>query len=270
MLFKPLWPKVLLMPVFKKKILNAIVHDLNLNPKALAAWEGGSAANGTSDQYSDIDLTVVGSDNVDLLFDSIESTLSRVSKINHRWIEPSSHWPGCFHRLYILADSPKHFFVDVAVFLHESKNILHEFSEIERHGNLVIHFDKLAIIKPRSGDFDALKVKQLERLGEIEEAFPIYKTNVLKELDREHSIDAFFFYFSGMVKPLVEVMGILHRPFRFDFGLRYLHKTFPLEDQKLIENFLYVRTMNEVRENTEKIELLFKQTATQIRDRLGK
>lgn len=90
-------------------------------------------------------------------------------------------------------------------------------------------------------------------------------TNVLKELDREHSIDAFAFYFSGLVRPLVEVMGMLHRPFRFDFGLRYLHRTFPMKDQDTIKRFLYVRDMDELRKNVDEIGMLFKETALQVR-----
>ncbi len=258
------------MPDFKEKILDAIIQDLKANPKALAAWEGGSAATGTTDQYSDIDLAVVGSDSVDILFESIESTLNRISRITHKWLEPKSFWPGCFQRVYILADSPKHFFVDVAIFLRESDDLLREFMEIDRHGNLIVQFDKLAILKPRRGDPETLKAKQLNRLSEIEAAFPVYKTNVIKELDREHSIDAFAFYFGGMVRPLVETMGMLHRPFRFDFGLRYLHKTFPMEDQKLIERFLYVRDMDELRKHVNEIDMLLKKIANQVRDRLSR
>lgn len=48
--------------------MNAVSNDLKINPKIFVAGEVGSAANGTTIQNSDIDLTIVGADALDFLF----------------------------------------------------------------------------------------------------------------------------------------------------------------------------------------------------------
>jgi len=263
------WANQMPMSSFQTKILEEMVADLKSDPLVLAVWEGGSAANGTSDEYSDIDLIVVGSKSIDTIFESIESTLNRVSTITHRRVEPTQFLPDYFQRVYFLEDAPKHFFVDAGVFLRESEHLFLELLQIERHGSPVVHFDKLDLVKPRNGDLSELKAKQRKRLSEIEDAFPIFKTEVLKELDRGHSVDAFAFYFDGIVRPLVELMGMLHRPFRYDFGLRYLHKSFPENDRKQIEDLLYVCTVDEMKDRVLKADRLFHETRLLVQKHLS-
>lgn len=253
---------------FKDRVRSELVSSLEMQPQALAAWEGGSAANGTSDPYSDIDFVVMGNESIETLFDVTEAALTRVSRISHRYVEPKCFWPGCYQRVYFLEGAPKHFFVDVAVFLEASRDVLSEFMQPERHGNPVIHFDKVGLVKPRAPDPSALKSQHLKRLSEIEAAYPVYKLEVLKELDRRHPIDAFGFYFGGVLRPLVELMGILHRPFRFDFGFRYLHKTFPEVDQKAIERLLYVRDTDELRARMAEADHLFGEVRRRVRQKL--
>lgn len=255
---------------FKKKTLEALVESLRGDSRARAVWEGGSAANGTSDDFSDIDLMIVCEDSSDPLFDVVEAALESVSPITHRYLEPpTTIWPGCSHRLYFLAGAPKHFFVDVAILPRSSEGLLAEFLQVERHGTPVVHFDRDDLIQPRSADPAALKIRQRKRLAEIEGAFPIYRTEVLKELDRGQTIDAFGFYFGGLVRPVVELMGMLHRPFKFDFGLRYLHRTFPERDQAAVERLLFVRSAQDLEARVAEVERMFEETRSRVREALG-
>ncbi len=253
---------------FKECVRAELISSLKTNNLTLAAWEGGSAANGTTDPYSDIDLVVVGKDSVESIFDVIESALGRVSSISHKYAEPRCFWPGCYQRVYFLEGAPKHFFVDVAVFLETSHEVLNEFMQPERHGNPVVHFDKANLVKPRPADPVGLRSRHLQRLKEIEDAYPIYKLEVLKSLDRDHPIDAFGFYFTAVVRPLVELMGILYRPYRFDFGLRYLHTTFPNEDQKALESLLFVKDPMALRNRMNEADRLFREVSHQVHQKL--
>ena len=232
---------------FKERVRAELVSSLRMNDQTIACWEGGSAANGTSDRYSDIDLMVVGKDSIEIIFAEIELALARVARISHKYVEPKCFWPGCFQRIYFLDGAPEHFFIDVAVFLASSREVLAEFMLPERHGSPLIHFDKANLVKPGTSDLTALRAKHLKRLREIEAAYPIFRIEVFKELDRKHPIDAFGFYFTTIIRPLVELMGIIYRPYRYDFGLRYLHKTFPVADQKIIERLLFVQDAEALR-----------------------
>jgi predicted nucleotidyltransferase len=256
------------MKSFKDRVLEALVAPLKESSQTVALWECGSASNGTSDPYSDIDIRIVAQDSIEHTFDLVEATLSSVFAISHRFVEPKCFLPGYYQRIYFLEGAPKHFFVDVAVFLQSSEDLLLEFLEIERHGSPVIHFDKSGQVKPRNGDPAALKTKQRKRFEEIEVAYPAYKTEVMKELDRGNAIDAFAFYFLGMVRPLAELMGIIHRPFKYDFGLRYIHKMFPDTDRKAIESLSYVKDIDELKERAILADRLIQETMLRVRETL--
>lgn len=254
---------------FKESVRAELISVLKKDEHALAAWEGGSAANGTSDLYSDIDLIVIAKDSVTAIFELIEAALNRVSRISYKYVEPKCFWPGCYQRIYFLEDAPKHFFVDIAVFSETSREVLAEYMQPERHGNPVIHFDKADIVKPTLSDPALLKSLHLRRLNEIEAAYPIFKLEVLKELDREHPIDAYSFYFMAVIRPMVELMGILYRPFRYDFGLRYLHRTFPEKDQKLIERLIYVGDAAALRERMIEADRLIGDVIRRVHEKLN-
>ncbi len=257
------------MSSFREHVLKTLLRALGPRDDVSAVWEGGSAANGTTDEYSDIDLTVVTSGSREDVFQIIETTLIGISPITHRYVETPALWPGYLMTVYFLRNAPKHFFVDVGVLSNNSDELLNEFLQIERHGNPVIHFDKMGIAKPRHGDVEALRAKQLARLDEIEQFYPVYRTDVLKALDRGQPIDAYAFYFGAMIKPLVELMGMHFRPFRFDFGLRYIHRAFPQAEQKVVERLLYVRSIEEMRDRVNAVDQLFDDYRLKIRSLLG-
>ena len=87
------------------------IEALRDNPKIVALWEGGSAATGSTDQYSDIDLLALCACETDEAFDLMESVMP---PITHRYIEPAG--PDLRHRIYFHDGAPKHFFADVGVF----------------------------------------------------------------------------------------------------------------------------------------------------------
>jgi len=75
------------------------------------------------------------------------------------------------------------------------------------------------------------------------------------------------FFQAGMVRPYIEVLGMLRRPFKYDFGMRYIHKTFPLDEQKLIEEFCYVASLKDLPEKLVKLEQVFNEAIMQVRSR---
>lgn len=251
---------------FKAQARKLLVSQLQQTSFAVAAYEGGSTATGTSDQYSDIDLVVVAAGSVDDIFKIIETALGGISKINHTYHVPKTMWPGLYQKFYFLENAPKHFFVDAAVLLTESKDLLQEFMQTDRHGMPTIYFDKTNILKPQTSDSKIFLEKHKMRLAEIVAAYPVFKTTVLKELDRGNSIDAFSFYFSGMIRPLVEMMGMLYRPFKYDFGFRYLHKHFPPDESKKIENFMYLSSMEDLKLKVHEVDQLFQQTVIKVKE----
>ena len=95
------------------------------------------------------------------------------------------------------------------------------------------------------------------RVDDLSQGFSIFKTLVLKEIERGHAVDAIGFYQTGLVRPLIEVLGMIYRPFKSDFGMRYTHMTFPLDKQKLIEDLNYIARFEDLPTMVKKVEEAF-------------
>lgn len=254
---------------FKETLITELTQTLLTHPNALAMWEAGSAANKAKDHFSDIDLIVIAEKNAEQFFEEIETRLQKISSITHRYIESKSFWPGCFQRIYFFKDSPQHFFLDLAIIAKESKALISEFLEIEKHGTPVVLFDKEGLVVTKNMDPLTLNEKHRMRVAEIDGFFPVYLTLVQKEIARGKSIDAFAFYMGGVIRPLVELLGIIHRPFRFDFGLRYLHTVFPEKERELIHNLIYVHHLDDLKEKIVVAEKFFKETRNVVQQILN-
>lgn len=254
---------------YREQVLKIILDEIMSSSEILAAWQGGSAATRTQDQFSDIDLCILATSSPMLVLDRIEKILEKM-KVSHTWQPNKSFWgEGMLQRVVVLKDSPKYFTVDIAVFDHAHPQLLKDFLEVERHGQPLIYFDKSNLIKPGHTDSTALFKRQQLRVNELSDGFPIFKSLTLKEIERGHSIDAISFYQNGLVRPFVEVLGMIHRPFKFDFGMRYIHKSFPKEDQALIEDLSYVSSFKDLPEKILKVEIAFITAVNNVRSRTG-
>lgn len=221
----------------KKNILEAILSEIKNAPDALALWEGGSAATGYLDQYSDLDLCVLSED-TKATFEHIENALKRKFQIIREW-SPPPFWTGVTPKMYSFKDAPKYFKLDVSVFDRKAETTLSEFMIQERHGLPVVHFDKPMLIKPANINREQLVQRQRLRIKDITSSFKIYRDLALKEFDRGNFVDAFSFY-QFLVRQTVEILGIIHRPDTFDFGLRYINRSFPHNVQEQLQNLLFV------------------------------
>lgn len=217
---------------FREAYIEQQVEALRGRPEVVALWEAGSAATGTTDQYSDVDLIALCSCEPNDAFELIESAMP---PITHRYVEPEVH--GLRHRIYFHDGAPQHFFADIGVLHEDSRDTLNELMVVERHGNPVVFFDDKGLIKPHSLNKIEWEAKLEARVIELEEAFPIYIVQVLKALDRKQNTEAFAFFYHGLLRRLVELMGIRFRPYCYDFELRYLERDFPQEEQEAIQNY---------------------------------
>ena len=239
------------------------IEALRDNPKIIALWEAGSAATGTTDQYSDLDLIALCSCDIDEAFSLMESVMP---PITHRYIEPAGLSSDLRHRIYFHDGAPKHFFADVGVLSEDSRETLKELMVIERHGTPVVYFDDKGLIKPHPMDKTQWQSKLETRLKELEESFPIYILQVLKPLDRHQNTEAFAFFYHGLLRRLVELMGIRFRPYRYDFELRYLERDFPQKEQDAIHEYMKYVDPDDLRRKVTLIERDITENLTAIKN----
>jgi len=249
---------------YRATYIETQIAALRGNPKIVAAWEAGSAATGTTDEYSDIDLNMLCACDIDEAFSLIESAMP---PITHRYVEPAGSGGGLIHRIYFHDDAPKHFFADVGVLLETSRDTLDELMVIERHGNPVVYFDDRDLLQPHHIDKVWWQAKLEARLTELEASFPIYVLQVLKPLDRHRHTEAFAFYYHGLLRKLVELMGIRYRPYRYDFELRYLERDFPQQEQDAIHEYMKYVDPDDLRKKVELIERDFEKHLKLVKQR---
>ena len=147
------------------RISDAVTQALRPLPTVFAGWEGGSAAFGAVDAYSDIDLEYIVADDATFgdLYAIAERAIEAVSPIT------ASHTP-LRGRYYKLKDGGDFFLVDLIFFRAGEPD--HEF-EIERHGEKLPLFDKGDWLRAKPLDEGALAVQRDRRYRELQTWFTI-------------------------------------------------------------------------------------------------
>lgn len=182
----------------------------------------------------------------------------------HRYMEPTG--PALRHRIYFHEGAPKHFIADVGVLPESARETLRERMVVERHGKPVVHFDHKGLIKPHPVNKAEWQARLENRAKQLEDALPIYILQVLKPLDRHHYTEAFGFYYHGLLRRLVELLGIRYRPYRYDFELRYLERDFPQKEQASIHEYMKYVDPDDLRTKVVLIEQDFIDNLALIKD----
>lgn len=223
--------------VYRESVAAAIVAMLRDDPAIAAIGEGGAAARGRADEYSDLDLMIVAPvAGAEAIFVFVEAALRTIAPITHTWrVEPPG-FPDMAQRFYFLADAPRHFAVDCSVITPAG---IVAFLERERHGEAIVWFDRDATLTSRPIDGESLARKRAHRLAQLRGAVPVYSMLVGKELDRGHALEAFGFH-QVLLRAMIELLGMQHRPDRFDFGWRYVERELPPSAQALIARHAFV------------------------------
>lgn len=221
---------------YRRAVIEAVIARLLPLTAVRACFEGGSAATGRLDDYSDIDLVIVAPlAAADAAFDAVEAGLT-ARTISHVWHVDPPPFPDTAQRFYFLADAPRFFAVDCVVAAEEAVS---PFLERERHGEPLVYFDRTSKIRARPVDRSALAERRARRWKQLQGAVPVYAMLVDKELARDRPLEALGFY-QALVRALIEVLGMTHRPDRFDFGWRYVETQLPEDVRALLARFAFV------------------------------
>lgn len=206
-------------------ILEKIVSTLQPLDFVLALWQGGSAAHGYTDEWSDLDIAVVVEDDcVEEAFEIVEKALAEIAEIELKYRVPEPAWHGQSQCFWRLKETPPFLLIDFAVFRRSRRN---DFLEIERHGKVPIAFDKANLIVPHPVDKSKHLSTMQSRLNDLKIRFNLLQPLVKKEIYREHLVDAIGNYHNWTLLPLVELLGMIYRPHRYDFELKYFSRDFP-------------------------------------------
>ena len=246
----------------RDEIIRALRERLEPLDFVLAMWEGGAAAFGRVDEWSDIDLQVAAQDErVGEVLPIVEATLLSLSPIDIRYEIPRPTWHGHAQTFYRLGNASKYLLIDFVV-LKQSSPL--KFLEPEIHGTVVVHFDKANIVRADPLDRAALNAKLKERLVALRMTFDLFQILTLKELERRNDIEALSFYQGYTLRPLVEALRIRFAPTRYNFHTRYVQYDLPADVVQKLQALFYVKDAADLRAKREEAERWFYQTLDEI------
>lgn len=211
---------------------------------ALALWEGGSAAFGRADEYSDLDLQLIVEDShTEEAFTLLEETLGSLGGIELRYRIPEPAWHGQSQCFYRLSDADPNLMLDFVVIKAGGEFKL---TERELHGEPVVLFDKGGHIKVT--ELDPARHAELlkQRVGSLAVLFPLFQPLVTKEVARGRPLDALGTYHASTIRPLVELLRIVYDPEKYNFHLRYLHIYLPEDVAARLTRLAYLGSMEEI------------------------
>lgn len=246
----------------RSKIVDTLVDFLRPLDFVHAFWEGGAAAFGRVDEWSDIDLyVVVDDDKVDQTFIVVEEALKSVSPIDKKYPVLQNPWPGVFQAFYRLRDTSKYVLIDLAILQFSGGE---KFLEPEIHGNNVFYFSNPPEIKPALIDADRFNAKMQERLKRLQARFEMFNIFVQKEINRANSLEAIGLYHNITLASLVEALRAKYNPFHFDFRMRYVHYELPEATVNKLQDLYFVRNMDDLQEKYRKASQWFLETMPQV------
>jgi len=249
-------------PLQRAPLLQALRNALEPLDYVHAMWEGGAASFKRVDEWSDIDLQVAADDErVAEVVAVVEQTLTALTPITLRYEIPQPAWHGHWQAFYQLEQAGPFLMLDFVVMKRSATNKL---LQPEIHGDAVIHFDKINFVVAPPFDQAAFLAKLHGRVATLRVMFPLFQSLTLKELHRGNALEALAFYQGYVLRPLVELLRIIHSPTRYDFHTRYTHYDLPSEVVQRLQALFYVAHPTELAAKREQGEMWFNELLTQI------
>ncbi len=230
--------------LLREQITTVVCDTLKPFPDVLAGWEGGSVAFGVADEYSDIDLNFLISDETDVepLYAAAEAAIILISPVICSHPEP----PG---RYYKFQDGGDFLLLDLC-FLRVG--VSDHCLDPERHGEVQALFDKGDWLSAKHLDVAALKGARIERFRELRSWFTVSQSFVRKAILRGRQAEALGAYWAYTLRPLTEILRMRYCPARWDFGMRYLDRDLPQSVYAELRDLMFVQEPESLSAHLEK------------------
>lgn len=227
-------------------LIRAMANALEPLSFVHAFYEGGAPANGSLDEWSDIDVyAVVDPDKVEETFEAVRSSLKAMSPVRQEYFIGKTGWEGVHQTFIALENASPYLVVDLAIIEMGSK---HTFLEPEVHGNALFLFNKGGIVKARPWDQEAHGNALEARRRRVIERVRLFHTNLEKEIRRRNWVEAADLYNRLVLSSLVELLRMRYYPAHYDFGMRYVHRELPREVVDRLVALSYVRSPGDLQD----------------------
>ncbi|MDQ3802402.1 MAG: hypothetical protein M3416_00880 [Acidobacteriota bacterium] len=249
----------------RQTLRDALVEVLIANPHVLAVWEAGSAAFERLDEYSDLDIGVLAEANSNQqIWEDALGLFERLGGLLLRWHEPNPVFQGLDKNTFRFRRASRWLQLDLGIFTHPAKDL---YNQPERHGRHRVLYDPHGMLEPPAWDKAAQLTALRKALHHEILRFGMYHDYFRKELFRGRNIDAFRMYTAFCVQPVAAVLGMLYRPTRWDFGLRYLHEDLPPEETARVERLCFLERPEDMEAGMREAVKIFWRTVERLAEK---
>jgi len=248
---------------FRDKIKIELKELFIANDSIFSVWEGGSAATGFLDEYSDLDIGMICKDDaIDKVFEQIEEFLDENYSIQHIFKVPDKMWHEHTHRFYIIDNSPPLFYVDVLIEKESAKG--NRFLESDRHGKAQIWLDRQCLIDQTPTGEKIIKEKGKFFFQYMRDYFPIQIIEIKKNIARNNKIDALRTY-QQLFGQMAYLLNLKYRKNKYDFGLRYAERAYPKEIVSFLEETMFVKDISDIEKKLPEVEKKFNELINDLK-----
>lgn len=250
-----------------KKIIAAFAQTFEDKAYALAMWQGGAASFNRTDEWSDLDLMLIVNDGMEQ--EAMNQTVWLLQKefgIDTKFDIDPPHWPGMTQTFFRLKNTSPFLLIDFSILPVSATS---KFAEPEIHGQAVVIFDKPGIIANTAPVDEAQLRKTLRaRILLQRKKQELFWVMVDKEINRQSGTDAFIFYWSYTVAPLIEMLRIKHSPHHWNFGSRYLSKHLPADIATRLQALFFVKDLPDLIQKNKEARVWFSLAAQEAEESL--
>jgi hypothetical protein len=233
-------------------IIDALNHGLAKIPYVHAFWEGGAAAWGRVDEWSDIDAyLLVDEGRIGETFEEVEHVLTSLSPIKQRYAVIRNPWPGLSQVFYSLEDASHFLVLDLGILTSNSPSL---YLEPEIHGRSIFYFNKTGIDETTAVDRLVFERKKMDDMKWLKDRFNMFSNYVEKEIRRGNSIEAIENYRTIIIPSLVQALRSKYTPMHYDFRTRYIHYELAEDIVEKLKELCFVSSLPDLEaKNTEAI-----------------
>lgn len=206
-------------------------------------WLEGADANGTLDDYSDIDIYIdIKDENEVEAIEAVETALSEISEVDYRYIMNHSH-PKLRQRIYHLKNTSEYLMIDFCWQLHSRDRDEYIYILGNKIEAAKVLFDKDNIIRYKELDLEDYKEYNYNRIEECKYRYT-QLCRVIKYVHRNQYPEAYAYYNRYVVNPLIDLLRLIHTPAHAHYYL--IHISSHISKDERLEYYLKISSVEDI------------------------
>jgi len=241
----------------KDTIINKLNDTLKPLPYIFVLWLEGADANGTADEYSDIDIWVDFQDNYEeQAVKAVETALSEIAEIDYKYVIPYNPSVKILSRRYHLAGTSKYLVIDFQWQLHSRPKDEYVFVKDDKIEAAKVIFDKAHIIQYKPFESSLFTKQNQQRLEEAKYRMT-QLVRVEKYVCRGQYLEAYDHYNCYILQSLIDVLRIIYTPAHAHYYLCHISCHIPESDKIKLEYFSRISSFDDITQKIPEAEKWF-------------